>query len=294
MSMFKGAVPLGLATLLLAVSAGLIAWVASKVLIQLVARRANEPRPFHKLGTDLLDRLTAFNRRLLTPRYEGLLRKQLTKAGEPRDLSPADIVLLQQAGALVGILLGWILCRSLQLSLGWTLLAAIVGVWYPVHWLGDQVKRRQLRITRALPYHLDLLTLAVEAGLDFTGALAKAVEKGKPGPLKDEFSLVLKQLKLGKTREESLKALIQRVDLPALTTFVTALILADRMGTSLGKVLRIQSAQLRLERSQRAEKLANQAPVKMLLPLIGCIFPTVFLVLFGPIVFAFVFGEAAG
>jgi tight adherence protein C len=294
MSMFKGAVPLGFATLLLAASAGLVAWVAATALIQLVARRTNEPRPFHRLGTDFLDRLTGFNSRLLPARYQGLLRKQLTRAGEPRDLSPAGIVLLQQAGALAGILLGWIVCRSLQVSIGWMLVAAIVGAWYPVHWLGDQVKRRQLRITRALPYHLDLLTLAVEAGLDFTGALAKAVEKGKPGPLKDEFSLVLKQLKLGKTREESLKALIQRVDLAALTTFVTALILADRMGTSLGKVLRIQSAQLRLERSQRAEKLANQAPVKMLLPLIGCIFPTVFLVLFGPIVFAFVFGEAAG
>ncbi len=292
--MFKGAAALGLATLLLAVSAGLIAWVVSTALIQRLARRPNEPRPLLKLGTDFLDSLTAFNSRLLTPRYEGLLRKQLTKAGEPRDLSPAGIVSLQQAGALVGLLVGWILCQGLQLSIGWALIAAIVGAWYPVHWLGDQVKRRQLRITRALPYHLDLLTLAVEAGLDFTGAIAKAVEKGKPGPLKDELSLVLKQLKLGKTREDSLKALIQRVDLPALTTFVTALILADRMGTSLGKVLRIQSAQLRLERSQRAEKLANQAPVKMLLPLIGCIFPTVFLVLFGPIVFAFVFGEAAG
>ena len=122
-------------------------------------------------------------------------------------------------------------------------------------------------------------------------AEGRVVEKGKAGPLRDEFSMLLKQLKMGKTREEALKAMIVRVDLPALTSFVTALIQADKMGTSLGKVLRIQSTQLRIDRTQRAEKLAGEAPVKMLFPLIACIFPTVFMVLFGPIVFALMFGE---
>ncbi len=88
--------------------------------------------------------------------------------------------------------------------------------------------------------------------------------------------------------------MIARVDLPALSTFVMALIQADRMGTSLGRVLRIQSTQMRVDRTQRAEKLANEAPVKMLFPLIACIFPTVFMVLFGPIVFAFVFRGVTG
>src|SRR5262249_50717400 len=97
-------------------------------------------------------------------------------------------------------------------------------------------------------------------------------------------------LKMGKTREEALKSMIARVNLPSLTAFVSALIQADKMGTSLGKVLRIQSSQLRIERTQRAEKLANEAPVKMLFPLVACIFPTVFMILFGPIAFAFIFG----
>ena len=282
--MSRGA--LALATLLAAASVGLLVWIGAAALLP--------KHPFRTLGSAVLLRLGAFNRRLVAPRYEALLRTQLAKAGEPRDLAPNDIVLMQEASAVLGLLIGWTVCRGLRLNPAYALPALAIAAWYPLHWLRDQVKRRHLRITRALPYHLDLLTLAVEAGLDFTGALAKVVEKGKPGPLTDELSLVLKQLKLGKTREEALKALIQRVDLQALTTFLTALILADRMGTSLGKVLRIQSTQLRLERSQRAEKLANQAPVKMLLPLIGCIFPTVFLVLFGPIVFAFVFGDAAG
>lgn len=105
---------------------------------------------------------------------------------------------------------------------------------------------------------------------------------------------MLKQLKMGKTREEGLKSMIARVDLPSLTTFVTALIQADKMGTSLGKVLRIQSTQMRIDRTQRAEKLAGEAPVKMLFPLIACIFPTVFMVLFGPIVFQFMFGNVGG
>jgi tight adherence protein C len=120
------------------------------------------------------------------------------------------------------------------------------------------------------------------------------VEKGRTGPLRDEMQMVLKQLKMGKTREEALKAMIARVDLPALSTFVTALIQADKMGTSLGKVLRIQSTQMRIDRTQRAEKLANEAPVKMLFPLIACIFPTVFMILFGPIVFALLYGGATG
>ncbi|HEY8207537.1 MAG TPA: type II secretion system F family protein, partial [Myxococcaceae bacterium] len=141
---------------------------------------------------------------------------------------------------------------------------------------------------------LDLLTLSVEAGLDFTAALAKVVEKGKTGPLRDELQLVLKQLKMGKTREEALKAMVARVDLAPLTMFVMALVQADRMGTSLGKVLRIQSTQLRQDRTQRAEKMAGEAPVKMLFPLIACIFPTVFMILFGPIIFALTFGNSLG
>jgi tight adherence protein C len=197
---------------------------------------------------------------------------------------------LQELAAIGGFLLGIYVVVMLDASLIFPIVLALFGWVYPLIWLNDQVKKRHFEITRALPYNIDLLTLSVEAGLDFTAALAKVVEKGKRGALTDEFGLVLKQLKMGKTREESLKLMIERVDLPQLTSFITALIQADRMGTSLGKVLRIQSTQMRIERTQRAEKLANEAPVKMLFPLIACIFPTVFMVLFGPIVFQFMFG----
>ena len=188
--------------------------------------------------------------------------------------------------------LGLLVINFVGESLLYGVLVALLGAGYPMMWLNDQVKKRHLLITRALPYNLDLLTLSVEAGLDFTAALGKVVEKGKKGPLREEMGLVLKQLKMGKTREEALKSMVQRVDLPSLTTFISALVQADRMGTSLGKVLRIQSTQLRNERTQRAEKLANEAPVKMLFPLIACIFPTVFMILFGPIVFRLRLAEA--
>lgn len=245
-------------------------------------------------GSIAIKKMGAANRRLMWPSYEAKMRRKLIKAGEPKGYRPEDVMALQEIWFVLGTLFGLIVMNFFGINLLWSLAIGLVGGCYPLIWANDQVKKRHTLISRALPYNLDLLTLSVEAGLDFTAALAKVVEKGKGGPLRDELQLVLKQLKMGKTREEALKSMIARVDLPALSTFVTALIQADKMGTSLGKVLRIQSTQLRIDRTQRAEKLAGEAPVKMLFPLIACIFPTVFLVLFGPIVFAFMFGGAMG
>jgi len=245
-------------------------------------------------GTVALRRLGSINRALIWPSYEARVARQLVRAGDVRGYKPEDILSLQQVGWVLGMLFGLIIVTGLKQNLFWCIPVSAVGAWYPLLWVDDQVKKRHLLITRALPYNLDLLTLSVEAGLDFAAALAKVVEKGKVGPLRDEMSLVLKQLKMGKTREDALKAMVARVELPALTPFVTALIQSDKMGTSLGKVLRIQATQMRIDRTQRAEKLANEAPVKMLVPLIGCIFPTVFLILFGPIVFALFYGNAPG
>ncbi len=246
------------------------------------------------VGSVAIRKLGTFNRRFMWPGYEDKMRRNLIKSGEPKGYKPEDIMAMQEIGFFIGLLAGLVIVNGIGWNLAVSIVGALIGMFYPMIWINDQVKKRHLQISRALPFNLDLLTLSVEAGLDFTAALAKVVEKGKTGPLRDELQIVLKQLKMGKTREEALKAMIARVDLPALTQFVTALIQADKMGTSLGKVLRIQSTQLRIDRTQRAEKLANEAPVKMLFPLIACIFPTVFMILFGPIVFAFMFGGAGG
>lgn len=246
------------------------------------------------LRAKALPRLQTIAGRALPPAALSRLRQGLTRAGEPASLVPEEIVCLQLFGAvgfgLLGAVLGGVVGK-----LGWGIACgAAIGAAYPLLWLREQIKRRQRLITRDLPFTLDLLTLSVEAGLDFGGALAKVVEKGREGPLADELSIVLRELRVGRTRAAALLDFAERVDLPAVRTFVTALVQADRMGTSLGKILRLQAGQLRVERSQRAEKLAGEAPVKMLFPLIACIFPTVFLVLFGPIVFVMLFGGIGG
>jgi tight adherence protein C len=287
---------LGVPTLLAATAVGFAGiWVYNTFFESFVSEVTEESAGgMRGAGSVAVRRVGSFSRRIMWPGYEAKMRKNLIKAGDPSGYKHEDIMALQGFGWIIGLLGGLVLANGLGMNLAWSLAVAKFGMFYPQIWVNDQVKKRHLLISRALPYNLDLLTLSVEAGLDFTGALAKVVEKGKAGPLKDELALVLKQLKMGKTREEALKAMIIRVDLPALTTFVTALIQADKMGTSLGKVLRIQSTQMRIDRTQRAEKLAGEAPVKMLFPLIACIFPTVFMVLFGPIVFQFMFGNVGG
>ena len=239
----------------------------------------------------ILSRLGVINRRFMTQRYEIPHPADAGEGGYRGGLDePEEVLGLHEIGALLGLIVGFYVWALTSLGFWVVIVTALLAGLYPAIWLRDQVTKRHFLIARALPYNIDLLTLSVEAGLDFTAALAKVVEKGKPGPLNDEFALALRQLKMGKTREQSLRTMIERVDLPSLTSFLTALIQADRMGTSMGKVLRIQSTQMRIERTQRAEKLANEAPVKMLFPLIACIFPTVFMVLFGPIVFQFIYG----
>ena len=118
---------------------------------------------------------------------------------------------------------------------------------------------------RNLPYELDLLTLAVEAGLDFVGGLQKVVEKGRGGPLSDELQLVLRSIRLGRTRSEALMEMAERVQVPAVRSWVRTLVQADRMGTPLGRVLRLQSERLR-QRRQDAERRANEAPVRLSSP----------------------------
>jgi len=272
-----------------------ILWVYQTLFEQFfVEVREEAAGGMRSLGSVALRRLGLMNRRLMWPAFELRVRKMLVKAGEPKGYRPEDVLAMQEVGFVLGLMAGVVLLNGVNVALGWSLLVGALGAAYPQIWLSDQVKKRHVLISRALPYNLDLLTLSVEAGLDFTAAIAKVVEKGKAGPLRDELQLVLKQLKMGKTREEALKAMVARVDLASLTMFVMALVQADRMGTSLGKVLRIQSTQLRQDRTMRAEKLAGEAPVKMLFPLIACIFPTVFMILFGPIIFAFAFGTALG
>jgi tight adherence protein C len=155
---------------------------------------------------------------------------------------------------------------------------------YPSFWLRQSVQTRHRSIQRSLPFVLDLLTLSVEAGLDFMTSLQRNTDRSKLDPLGEELLRVIREIQIGKTRREALRDMGRRVDLPDLRSVVGALVQADELGVSIGAILRIQADQMRQRRFERAEKLANEAPTKMLMPLMICIFPSVFLILMGPIV----------
>nr|WP_315400774.1 type II secretion system F family protein [uncultured Duganella sp.] len=171
----------------------------------------------------------------------------------------------------------------------WTLvlLVAALGYLYPRMWLKDTLKKRQKLIVKALPTYLDFLTMSVEAGLNMAGAISQAVAKGPVGPLKNEFAFVLRDLRAGLTRAEALRRMDERLRIPQITSFVSAVIQAERMGASLGPTFRAQAEQRRVERFQIAEKLAMEAPVKLIFPLVAFIFPVTFLVLMFPIAMKF-------
>jgi tight adherence protein C len=154
---------------------------------------------------------------------------------------------------------------------------------YPIFWLNRVLKFRHLSIQRALPFVLDLLTLSVEAGMDFMSALQRNCERRKLDALNEELIRMTREIQIGLPRRVALKNMAVRVDLADLRSVTNALIQADELGVSIGAILRIQSDQMRSRRFDRAEKLANEAPVKMLFPLMLFIFPAVFVILLGPI-----------
>ena len=150
-------------------------------------------------------------------------------------------------------------------------------------WLRSSLKKRHLAIMKALPFVLDILTLSVEAGMDFISALQRNCQSRKLDPLNEELLRMTKEIQVGSSRREALRNMADRVRQSDLKSVAFALIQADELGVSIGAILRIQSEQLRSRRFDRAEKLAHEAPTKMLGPLMLCIFPAVFIILLGPV-----------
>lgn len=190
-------------------------------------------------------------------------------------------------GILCGLVGVW-LAASFHLPGLWPfLIGFLIGFIYPAVWLKDRIDLRRRQALKSLPFMLDLITLCVESGLNLTGAIQQAVDKGPAGALKDEFARLLRDVRAGKPRADALRELAARMDMPAVSNFVATLIQAEATGMSLGPILRAQADQRRIERFARAEKLAMEAPVKMLFPLIAFIFPCVFAILLFPIVMKF-------
>ncbi len=227
--------------------------------------------------------LGRFFARLTPMRIRADVEPKLVQAGQP---IAASTYLGIRGACLVLPLVGFgflYLTRPPQGLVG--NMAAIVFVWAiiqaPQIWLNRKVEARQKAIQRAVPDALDLITVSMEAGLAFDAAIAKVVEKTR-GPLRDEFAHVLQDMALGKLRREAFRELGERTGVQDLSSFVAAIIQADRMGISLAQVLRTQADEMRVRRRQRAEETAMKAPVKMLFPLIICIFPAMVVVTLGP------------
>jgi tight adherence protein C len=214
--------------------------------------------------------------------------KRLALAGNPGNFRVADWLGIKAVAAIVGgalflFLFGVVgvldLPAILRIVMG--AVGLLFGYTIPEFWLGGRVRKRQHAILLQIPDTLDLLTISVRAGLGFDAALGKVVEKME-GPLVDEFRRALAEVRVGKARRDALRDIVPRTEVVPLTNFIGAIIQAEQLGVSISKVLQVQSEQLRIERRQRAEEQAAKAPIKMLFPLVGCIFPSLFIVILGP------------
>ncbi len=240
---------------------------------------------FERTIRPLAQRISGAASRMTTAGYTERIEKRLALAGYPGGMRTAEFLGLRLivagigagVGALVGLLfIGGFVGAVIGLALGF-----LFGYLAPDFWLGRRIRARQQQILLQIPDALDLLTISVRAGLGFDAALAKVVEKTE-GPLADEFRRALAEVRVGRVRREALRDIVARTEVPALSNFIGAVIQAEQLGVAISKVLQIQSEQLRIERRQRAEELAAKAPIKMLFPLVGCIFPSMFIVLLGP------------
>ncbi|GAB4189926.1 MAG: type II secretion system F family protein [Roseiflexaceae bacterium] len=253
------------------------------------------------LTLEELEMQQPFSQRVLIPLLNAILAKlgqfspkqtaekarlNLQQAGNPYNLTPAMFSGIRLLLALVlFVLIGLVTFSSMEFTqaLMYTALGATLGFLLPGMWLGQQIKKRKHNIVKALPDALDLLTISVEAGLAFDSALQRVTDKWD-NELAKEFKRVLNDTRLGRSSREALKDMSARCGVDDVQTFIAAVIQAQQLGVSIGKILRVQSDQMRIRRRQRAEEAAQKAPIKMLFPMVFLIFPSLFVVILGPAV----------
>jgi tight adherence protein C len=240
---------------------------------------------FERTIRPLALRLSGAVQRITSPRQTNRTELRLAMAGNPSDMHTAEFLGLKAVVAFIAAAIALavltIVGKNLPFGLAAAAIFGIIGFVLPDFWLSRRIKSRRKGILLAIPDTLDLITISVRAGLGFDAALGKVVEKTK-GPLADEFRRGLAEIRVGKSRREALRDIVTRTKVPALSNFIGAIIQAEQLGVSISKVLQVQSEQLRIERRQRAEEMAAKAPIKMLFPLVGCIFPSLFIIILGP------------
>lgn len=242
--------------------------------------------PFHsRILKPLVKNLSEFLVKITPREISTGLETKIAAAGNPFDFGVKEwlslqfilTIILPAATIMIGSSSGMDLKRMIIV----TAAEFMLGILTPRLVLSTKTKERQKEINKTLPDILDLLTVSVEAGLGFDAALGKVVEKA-PGVLSKELDKALQEIKIGKSRKEALKDASSRIGIVDFTTLIASIIQAEQLGVGIGNVLRIQSHQMRLKRRQRAQEKAMKAPVKMLIPMVMFIFPTIFTVILGP------------
>jgi tight adherence protein C len=247
------------------------------------AARGTREQPFRdRVMTPVIERLAKLVLRIHPKTSVDGVRGRLHAAGLGRTVSPTGFLAAKAAVAIGGLLVGMIFGTVVG-GVGLLLGAALGGVGFlvPDFVVGQRARKRREMISIQLPDALDLLAVSVEAGLGFDGALSKLTEH-MDGPLTEEFGLTLNEIRIGESRQVALKKLSERCDTPEVSGFSRAIIQADQLGISLGRILRVQATDTRLRRQAAAEEKAMKAPIKMLFPTVLFIFPAMFLVILGP------------
>jgi tight adherence protein C len=241
------------------------------------------PSASERLFRPAVRRLGKIGVRLTPVGTPARLQRRLDLAGNPRGWTVERILATKAAGLCAGIVLGALMLASGRLLVGllWLAGGVVAGFWLPDVLLYNSGLKRQDALRRSTPDALDMLTVCVEAGLGFDAGLAQ-VARNSDGPIAGEFARLLREMQIGKTRIAAFQDLAARTTVPELQIFVSALVQSDKLGIPLAGVLREQSTEMRLKRRQRAEEMAQKVPVKILFPLLLCIFPALFVVLIGP------------
>lgn len=241
-------------------------------------------KPFsERVIKPIVDTMAKIARKITPVEVINQTQKKITAAGlktNPGLIVAVQFILMIVLPAMI-LSSGVIGSMGALKGIGMALVAGIIGYMMPASWLNTKVGARRGEITRSLPDALDLLTISVEAGLGFDMALSKVVEKTR-GPLSSEFARAIYEIRLGKSRRDAMKDMAVRADCPDLSQFISALVQADKLGVSIGNVLRVQSDQMRLKRRQRAEETAMKAPLKMSFVLVFFVLPALLIVLLGP------------
>jgi tight adherence protein C len=242
-------------------------------------------RPFsERFLRPSIERLGSLLSRSTPQKSRQNLMNRLDLAGRPGNLTPEDFAAVRIVAAAVmaavGLGVGLLLANVVYLVIA-LVAGAVLGFYLPVLWLKQKVDARRNDIQRGLPDAMDLLVIAVDAGLGFDAALARVTDKYK-NALSDEFAKVLREVSLGRPRLEAMDEMGRSSGVEDLHNFIQAIIQSEQFGTGIGKILRIQADEMRRKRRQRAQEKAAQATLKMMLPMVGCIFPTLWIVLLGP------------